>query len=238
MNDDLTTYNCERETGLVWLRDVLTAMLEVCPMSYKQKRRSVGFLHRLPDWLMASCAESLNIDYIGGCTMYPDMAEKANSDTGRQLAQEYLEGHDAVAVGNCLEELNKSVVKHAQAGDLPVDTETIEKQVCALAWSGCNVEGAEFIEKARGILGDPENPNHPLVDYHLALEYGDKSKIEALDAALTGGRYGSWVAERFNEMKRWLHGGAELNIRWEIDTLPDNGGIYQFLLKGGRQNES
>jgi len=170
--------------------------------------------------------------------MYPDMAEKANSDTGRQLAQEYLEAHDAVPVGNCLDQLGRSVIKLANEGRLPADTDMIERQVCALAWSDCNVEGAEFIEKAREIIGDVNSPNHPIVDYLLALEYGDKSKIEALDAALTGGRYGSWVAERFDEMKRWLCGGAELNIHWEVETLPDNGGIYQFLLKGGRQNES
>ena len=101
-------------------------------------------------------------------------------------------------------ELVKSVVQHAQVGDLPVDSETIEVQVCALALAGCNAKGAEFIENARDILSDTENPNHPIVDYHLALEYGDNNKIEALDAALTGGRYGSWVAERLTEVKRFL----------------------------------
>jgi len=170
--------------------------------------------------------------------MYPDMADEAKSDTGRNLAQQYLEAHDTVPIGNCLDQLVKTVVKQANESKLPVDSEVIEKQVCALALAGCTAEGTMFGETARGILGDSDSPNHPIVDYQLALEYGDKSKIEELDATLTGGRYGSWVAGRFNEIKRWLRGGAELNIRWEIETLPDNGGIYQFLLKGGKKNES
>ncbi len=132
------------------------------------------------------------------------MAQQAKSDAGRNLTQQYLGAHDAVPIGNCLRELGKSVVKHTQAGDLPVDTETIERQVCALALAGCNAEGTEFAENARDILSGWEMPNHPIVDYHLALEYGDKSKLEALDVALTSGRYGSWVAERLTEAKRYL----------------------------------
>ena len=238
MNSDLPTYNSESTEGLDWLRNVFTSALGVCPLSYKQKRRSVGFLNRMPDWLTASCAESLNIDYMGGCTKYPDIAEKANSDTGRQLAQQYLEAHDAVPVANILDELVKTVVKQANENKLPLDGETIERQVCALALAGCTPEGADFAESAKEILCNAENPNHPLVDYHLALANGDTKKIEALDAALTVGRYGSWVAERLNEMIRWLFDGTEMNIHWEIETLPDNGSIYQFLLKGGKKNES
>jgi len=39
---------------------------------------------------------------------------------------------------------------------------------------------------------------------------------------------------------QWLEvrGKVEPNIRWEIDTLPDNGGIYRMLLEGGRKDES
>jgi len=204
MNDDLTTSNSERTKTLTWLRTVLTAMVEVAPLSYQQKRETGRFLNKMPNWLMASWAESLSIDYIGGCSKYPDMAEKTRSDTGRHLVQQYLEAHDAVPIGNCLDELGKSVVKRVQAGDLPVDNETIERQVCALALTGCNAEGAEFAENARDILSDAEKANHPIVDYHLALEYGDKLKIEALDAILASGRYGSWVAERLTEAKRYL----------------------------------
>ena len=204
MNNDLPANDNERIEAIAWMRDVLTAMLEVCPLSYQQKKKTNGFLNRMPDWLMVRWADELNIDYRGGCSQYPDMAEQAKSDVCRNLAQQYIETQDAVPIGNCLEELGKSVVKHAQAGDLPVDTETIEKQVCALALAGCNAEGAEFAESAGDILSDAEKPNHPIVDYHLALEYGERNKLEALDAALTGGRYGSWVAERLTEVKRFL----------------------------------
>ena len=233
MNNDLPTYSSERTEAIAWLRSVLTTMLEVCPLSYKQKRRSVGFLNRMPDWLMASWADAFNIDYMGGCSQYPDMAQQAKSDACRNLTQQYLESHDAVSVGNCLEELGKSVVKRTQAGDLPVDNETIERQVCAMALAGCNAEGAEFAENTRDILSDAEKANHPIIDYHLALEYGDKLKLEALDAALTGGRYGSWVAERLTEAKRFL--GLEpprFTIRYGERT-PQWDLLWKKLFTGG-----
>jgi len=204
MNNDLPADNNERKEAITWMRDVLTAMVEVCPLSYQQKKMTAWYLNRMPDWLMARWADALNTDYMGGRTRYPDMAQQAKSDAVRNLAQQYLEAHDAVAIGNCLEELSKSVVKHYQAGDLPLDIETVEKQVCALALIGCNAEGAEFAEYAGDILSDAKTRNHPIVDYHLALEYGDKAKIESLDATLAGGRYGSWVAERLTEAERFL----------------------------------
>jgi len=233
MSDDLATYNSERTEALTWLRDVLTALLEAAPLSYQQKKKTGRFLNKMPDWLMANWAESLNIDYTGGCSQYPDIAVQAKSDTGRHLAQQYLEAHDAVPVGNCLEELGKSVVKLVQTEDLPVDIETIEKQVCALALVGCTAESTEFIENARDILSDPEKPNQPIVDYNLALEYGDHDKLEALDATLTGGRYGSWVAERLTEAKRYL--GLEpprFTIRYGERT-PQWDLLWKRLFTGG-----
>lgn len=229
------TEDNNKQAALAWLRDALTSTLEVCPLSYQQKRETARLLVKMPNWLMAVWAESLNIDYIGGCTRYPNMPEKVKVETGKQLAQQYLEAYDAVPVGNCLDQLVKTVVKQANENKLPLDSEIIEKQVCALAWFECTADGIEFVEKAHETLRDPSNPNHPLVDYHLALANGDTKKIEALDAALTGGRYGEWVADRINEIKRWLQGGAELNIHWEIETLPSNEDIYQFLLKGGKK---
>jgi hypothetical protein len=37
----------------------------------------------------------------------------------------------------------------------------------------------------------------------------------------------------------WLEQGGNLepNVRWEIQSLPDNGGIYRTLLKGGKKDE-
>ena len=227
------TRDDNRQATLTWLRDVLTSMLEVSPVSYQQKKKTTRYLNKMPDWLMAKWAEALNIDYMGGSAQYPDMAQQAKSDAGRNLAQQYLESRDAVAVGNCLEELGKSVVKHDQAGDLTVDSEMVERQVCALALAGCNDEGAEFTEKARDILSDAENPNHPIIDYNLALEYGDRSKLESLDAVLTGGRYGGWAAERLTEAKRFL--GIEpprFTIRYGERT-PQWDLLWKKLFTGG-----
>ena len=233
MNDDLPVSNSERAEALTWMREVLVKMVEVCPLSYRQKRQTSRYMNKIPDWLMARWADELNIDYIGGRTRYPDMAQQANSDVVRDLAQRYLEVYDAVPVGNCLEELSKSVVRQTQARDLPVDSEIVERQVCALALAGCVAEGAEFAENARNILSDAEKANHPIVDYHLALEYGDKLKLETLDAALTGGRYGSWVAERLTEAKRFL--GLEpprFTIRYGERT-PQWDLLWKKLFTGG-----
>jgi len=62
------------------MREVLTTMVEICPLSYRQKKRTTRYLNRMPEWLMASWAESLNIDYMGGRSLYPDMAEQAKGD--------------------------------------------------------------------------------------------------------------------------------------------------------------
>jgi hypothetical protein len=233
MNNDLPTYTGERETGLAWMRGVLAAMLEVCPLSYQQTKKTARLLQRMPDWFMASWAESLNIDYMGGCTKYPDMAEKANSDTGNQLAQQYLEAHDAVPSGFCLDQLCRRVIKLAQGGRLPADTSMVERQVCALAWAECTEDGIGFAEKAREILGDPEKPNHILVDYQIALERGDREKLESLDGVLTGGRYGEWVNARLDEAKRYM--GLDYPI-FEIrfgERSPQWDALWGNIIKGG-----
>jgi len=233
VKDDLPTYNSERETGLTWLRDVLTSALEVSPVSYQQKKKTARLLQRVPDWFMASWAESLNIDYMGGCTKYPDMAEKAKSDTGSQLAQQYLEAHDAVPTGFCLDQLCRRVIKLAQGGRLPVDTDMVERQVCALAWTECTEDGIVFAQKAREILGDPEKPNHILIDYQIALERGDREKLEALDGVLTGGRYGEWVTARLEEGKRYM--GLDYPI-FEIhfgERTPQWDALWGNIIKGG-----
>ncbi len=233
MSSDLPTYNSERETGLAWLRGVLAVMLEVSPVSYQQKKKTAPLFQRMPDWLMASWAESFNIDYIGGCTSYPDMAEQAKSDTGRQLAQQYLETHDAVPAGHCLDQLCRSVIKRAQGGRLPVDANMVERHVCALAWSSCTEEGASFAEKAREILSDPENPNHPLVGYQVAIECQDKEKLEQLDTILTGGRYGEWVDSRLDEAKRYLGLDSPIFRISFVERTPQWDALWENIIKGG-----
>ncbi len=236
MNNNLPTSNSERTEAIAWLRGVLTSALEVSPLSYWQKKETTRLLKRMPDWLMASWADAFNIDYMGGFKQMPDMAEQAKSDAGRSLAKQYVENHDAIPVANILDELVRDVVKQANENRLPADGETVERQVCALALAGCTTEGATFAESARDILGNADNPNHPLVDYHLALADRDTEKIEALDAALTVGRYGSWVAERLTEVKRYL--GLEpprFTIRRGART-PQWDLLWQKIFTGGDEN--
>jgi len=233
MSSDLPTYNSERETGLAWLRDVLNSMLEVSPVSYQQKKKTTPLLQRMPDWIISGWAESLNIDYIGGCTMYPDMAEQAKSDEGRQLAQQYLETHDAVPAGHCIDQLCRSVIKRAQGGRLPVDINMVARQVCAVAWSGCTEDGIGFADKAREILSDAENPNHPIVDYQIALERGEKEKLEQLDSILTGGRYGEWVDSRLDEAKRYLGLDYPIFRINFVERTPQWDALWEDIIKGG-----
>lgn len=236
MNSNLTTNNGERTQAIAWMRKVLVATLEVAPLSYRQKKHTARLLERVPDWLMANCADSLNIDYVVGFRQYPDFAEKATSETGRQLAQQYLEAHDAVPAGFCLDQLGRSVIKHAQGDRLPIDSNVVERQVYALALSECTEDGIEFAGKAMAILSDPENPNHPLVDYQIALERGEKDKLERLNDILTGGRYGEWIDQRLTEAKRYLglepphftikHG--ERTPQWDL--------LWQRIFTGGDNN--
>jgi hypothetical protein len=208
-------------------------MLEVAPLSYQQKKQTARFLNRMPDWLMVNWAEALNIDYIGGCTMYPDMVEQANSEIGRQLAQHYIESHDAVPAANVLGDLVKTVVKQANESKLPSDGETIERQVCALALSGCDAEGAEFAENTIDILSDAVSPNHPLIDYQIALERGDKDILEKLDTILTGGRYGEWVTCRLDEAKRYLGLDYPIFRINFIERTPQWDALWENIIKGG-----
>lgn len=236
MKDDLPTSNSERTRAITWMRGVLTAILEISPLSYWQKKKTARFLNRMPDWLLEDWADALNIDYVGGCNRFPDVSEKAASDIGREIAQQYLENHDAVAVGNSLDQLRKSFAEQSREGNLSENPEIIRKQICALALANCTVEGADFAEKAELVLSAPDNHNHPLVNYQLALTARDKSKIEALDAALAGDRYGSWVAERITESKRDLglepphftvHSG-ERTPQWDL--------LWQKIFTGGDDN--
>jgi hypothetical protein len=114
-----------------------------------------------------------------------------------------------------------------------VYSETTEKQVCAMALAGCNPEGVGFGESANDILSDAESPNHPLVDYHLALANGDTKKIEALDAALTGGRYGEWVDSRLEEAQRYLGLDYPIFRINFVERTPQWDALWEDIIKGG-----
>ena len=236
MSNVSMTTTTRDDDRLVWLRNVLTAIMEVAPVSYQQKKKASRFLNRMPDWMLVNWAGALNIDYIGGSSQYPGLAEQAKGDTGRQLAQEYLEAHDAVPAGHCLDRLARSIVKLTQGGRLPVDINMVERQVCALAWAECTEDGIGFAEKAREILSNLANPNHILVDYQIALENGDRQKLEALDGVLTGGRYGEWVSARLEEGKRYL--GLDYPI-FQIhfgERTPQWDALWGNIIKGGKDD--
>ena len=236
MNANLPTYIDEGKKKIDWLRGVLNAILEVAPLSYKQKRKMVNLLNRMPDWLLKKWADALNIDYSSGCALYPDMADKANSNTGRDIVQHYIESHDAVPVANILGDLVSDVIKHAKEDNLPSIYKIIEKQICALALAEYTAEGTDFASDARFILSHDEKQNHSVISYHQTLMRRDTESIKALDAALAEGRYGEWVDERITEYKRFLGlepphvtvRTGERSPQWDL--------LWQKIFTGGDDN--
>ena len=157
------------------------------------------------------------------------MAHWVKGETARRITQQYLESHDAVRTANALGDL----VRRANEGRLPAARETVERQVCALAIADCTAEGGDFVDAARSILGDPDRCNHPLVDYQIAAMRDDRDKMERLDVALAGGRYGEWAAERLAEMKRYM--GLEpprFTIRYG-ERIPQWETLWRKILTGG-----
>ena len=65
MEKDAQTNDNERAEAINWMRNVLTSMLEVCPLSYQQKKVAGQALNKIPDWLMGRWADGFNIDYMG-----------------------------------------------------------------------------------------------------------------------------------------------------------------------------
>ena len=98
--------------------------------------------------------------------------------------------------------------------------------------SDCKEKGVELVVcQGPPILNEPEGQ---LVE--LALANKDTQKIDTLDAALAGGRYGNWVKERLTEVKRFLglepphftiHHG-ERSPQWDL--------LWQRIFTGGDDN--
>ena len=112
-----------------------------------------------------------------------------------------------------------------------MDGDTVLCQVCALAWAGCTEAGTEFAGKAREILSDPESPNHVLIDYQIALERGDKDKLEKLDDILTGGRYGEWIDARLDEVKRYLGRDYPVFRINSVERTPQWDAFWENMIK-------
>jgi len=229
--------NEDNRAALQWLRQTLAAAFEVSPLTLSLKRRAVSFVWKTPGWLLTTWARMFGIDYQHGFRACPSLPEHLRSNIGRELVAQAFESERAIPTARSLRQAVITVLRLLREGQLPADGEILERGIAALALSRCAPRGCEFMTESSTILQEPPLPDCLLNNYRLALERGEGGKLVNIDHALKSSDYGGWVISRLQEIKKWLLGGRHLNIRWEIETLPDNGGIYEFLLKGGKHNE-
>ena len=232
-NTDIPIIENTQPEALDWLRNSLINTLEIAPLPEQPKKATRRALQRAPDWILLAWANALNIDYVNTSKVSPEFPEHVNSHTGKYHAQQYLEALDAVAAGSCLQQLVRRVVRLTRDERLPVAKEIVERGVCALALAPLTTEGMEFAERINSILTDNEHNYHVIINYHVALESGKKSELEAVDAILTSGRYGEWVADRLKEAKRWF--GLEppqFHIDYQ-ERNPQWDNLWGNIIKGG-----
>ena len=226
----------ERKVAIGWLRNVLSSIVETAPLSPWIKRKTASMIRRLPDWLVVNWAEALNIDFIKGYQLYPDMADSVRSDKGRQMAQHYLESRDAMPAANCLQQLVPWMVRRSRMGKLPMSREIVEREICALALAPCTPDGWEFAEQASSALKSDERANHHLIDYQIALVRGDKERLGRLDDVLAGGRYGKWISERIGEIKCLMElDTPQFYIKY-VERTPQWDSLWENIFLGG-ENE-
>lgn len=238
MNSIVATVDDDRQSPLNWLRDVLVAILEVAPLPRWVTKMTIRFVQRVPDWLLAKWATAVHVNFEYACLATPDLANTIRSEAGKAIVNHYVKIYRVVPTVRSLKKLVQVVVKLVSAGMLPASAETIQNQIAALALARCTGREVGFAKQASSVLNSGEDADRLICAYQAALHSGDELKVKSIDGVLIASHHGRWVAERLKEIKRWLRGGSDLNIRWEIDTLPDNGGIYRMLLKGGKKDES
>lgn len=75
-------------------------------------------------------------------------------------------------------------------------------------------------------------------DLSLWLSTRLMRELRAFAAELRGEHHKKQVDDTL--FLSWLQqrGILRPNVRWEIQSLPDNGGVYRTLLKGGKNDES
>jgi hypothetical protein len=189
---------------LIWLRGVLSNIVEVSPLSAETKGAMIRFIRRLPDWVINVWATALNVDYVTIYRAYPDLAQKVMSATGRKTVQRYFVDRNVVSLVKAVHQLVQRVVRYSRIDRLPIGGDVVVRGVCALALACSTREGAEFVEKAKDILDSGEPMNHIIIDYQLALDAGRADKLETINTMLLGNRYGEWVDCRLEEAKRCL----------------------------------
>ena len=222
---DIVTIDDDKHTSVNWLRDVLLALLEVAPIPRWAAKMTTRFVWRVPDWLLVRCAASVHVDVEYVYLTAPDLPNIIRSEAGRAVVKHYMETHRVAPTVRGLRELVQNVINMAHGGKLPANAETIQNQVAALALAQYTAQGMDFAKQASSLLNTGEDADRLLGAYDTILRSRDAPTVKGIDSVLTGSQHGRWVADRLKDMKRWLHGGRELNIRWEVETLPDNGGI-------------
>lgn len=223
---------------LALLREVISTAFELAPMPLALRRRAVRFTRDISDELLVTWAKACSVDYnaiLSGCSDLPD---HFRSDIGRQVVRQHFEAHRIPSTARRLRRVVTTVLRLLRRGKLPADAKIVMEGVVALGMGRCTPSGRQFLDGAAAVLDAQPEPDHLLERYAWALDETDHQKLLATHCALGNGHFGKWVANRLREVKRWLRDSSGPSIRWEIDTLPDNGGIYQFLLKGGKKNES
>lgn len=223
----------ERKAAVSWLRGAMSTALEATPVSQRVKRPTQRAIAKAPDWLMATWASASDLDLLIAHQLRPELADVIGSDIGKAWVQEYVESHDAVPMVNAMQALVRTVLHLWGRGKLPIDKETVQRQVFALAMASFMPDAKQFAQAARSILSDAYHPNHMLVDYRIALEQGDEQRLRAIDDILKNTAYDAWVASRLTEAKRWL--GLEpprFNISYGERT-PQWDSLWGNIIKGG-----
>lgn len=223
----------ERKAAVGWLRSALSSALVVTPISQRVKRPTQRAIDRAPDWLMVAWAIASDMDLLSDHRLYLELADRIDSDLGKAWVRGYVDSHDVVAMVKALQALLRTVLNLWGRGTLPIDQETVQRQVLALAMAGFMPGAEQFAQAARAVLSDADHPGHLLVDYRIALEQGDKQKLRAIDDIMKNTAYDVWVAERLNEARRWL--GVEpphFNIIYGERT-PQWDSLWGNIVKGG-----
>lgn len=223
----------DRLEAIAWLKDVLTSIVDIAPLSPWIKTATFRSIRHLPTWLISSWAKALNFDHVTMYRAYPELAEEVRSDAGIEIVKQYVETNHAVPLANTLHQLSRTVSKLSRTDSLPASADMIERQVCALSMANCTPHGEGFIQQANSILCKAECSNHLLVEYQILLQSKQRQKFKDIDAVLSRHPYNSWVAERIAEIKRFL--GLEpptFRIRYgERTPLWDS--LWNNILTGG-----
>jgi hypothetical protein len=233
MNAKAPSNSRDLAEATAWLKDVLLAILDASTLPVTLKKETRGFIHRLPAWYLIRWAEALNIDPVTGYKSCPGLAGQAGSNTGKAIIENYLKSHEALSNINSLRRLASVVISKHHERSLPASQGIIERQVFGLALAGCTSEGGRFSKQAESILNDAEYPSSPLDNYYQTIKNGGTIRINTLEKALAGGRYGSWVAERLIEARRYFSLEPPRFIIRRGKRTPQWEQLWQKILTGG-----